>query len=478
MKLEEQLLELIRRIQEEVRINDHRIRQLACPGGGAGGDMLRAVYDPDGDGVVSRSGALTGPKINVEQIDGDLWILANARYDAGNCRFYRIDTDRFAFALHLQGTNNIPGETMQGVNLWRCVPGQNPIGDFGTYGGWEACQIWTAYKDAVLGGYGLEIDGHGTFPYARFVHLTHDGREWSGILTNLFADMSGRDDSSEPSWFIGRRDDEFVILRMPAGTGQGFGVLLRIDPNGNVEVAGTLNGVNISAHAARHGSGGADEIDVTGLRGELADPQTPKEHQHSAADIMSGLLDGDRLPGISQSKKGAAPPTGTPSGRFLKDDGTWGIPLIAGTATVGLITSNNVKNSNDAERTTTSTMSVKLKEIKVNKSYEGSIRIVWQMNCEQGLGVWGQVYKNGIAQGTAQGTGNQFPTSFSQDLPGGLNADDLIQIYVWAANGDTGHIRNMKLCFDWVIPRFDNWVLATPLACTNTDPLDATNQDP
>lgn len=47
------------------------------------------------------------------------------------------------------------------------------------------------------------------------------------------------------------------------------------------------------------------------------------QHTHDSVDIVSGTLDGDRLPAMSVSKKGAVPPTGTPSGKFLKDDGTW-----------------------------------------------------------------------------------------------------------------------------------------------------------
>jgi hypothetical protein len=46
-------------------------------------------------------------------------------------------------------------------------------------------------------------------------------------------------------------------------------------------------------------------------------------HNHAATDVNSGTLDGDRLPGLSTTKKGGVPATGTPSGLFLKDDGTW-----------------------------------------------------------------------------------------------------------------------------------------------------------
>jgi hypothetical protein len=49
----------------------------------------------------------------------------------------------------------------------------------------------------------------------------------------------------------------------------------------------------------------------------------PSAHTHASSEITSGTLDGDRLPVISTTKKGGVPATGTPSGKYLKDDGTW-----------------------------------------------------------------------------------------------------------------------------------------------------------
>ncbi len=54
-------------------------------------------------------------------------------------------------------------------------------------------------------------------------------------------------------------------------------------------------------------------------------------HNHTAAQIASGTLDGDRLPAISTGKKGGVPATGTPTGKFLKDDGTWATGSGGGT---------------------------------------------------------------------------------------------------------------------------------------------------
>lgn len=55
-------------------------------------------------------------------------------------------------------------------------------------------------------------------------------------------------------------------------------------------------------------------------------------HNHSGSDINSGTLDGDRLPAISTTKNGGVPATGTPSGKFLKDNGTWA--TVTGTGDV------------------------------------------------------------------------------------------------------------------------------------------------
>ncbi len=233
---EERIMELIQQLREEIRMNDQRIKQIS---GGSGGGvdltalMLKAIYDQDGNGVVDKSEAVQNTHANIAEIGGDLWIVSNAKYDATAGQWNRIDISKFAFALQIQGYNNIPGESVQGVNLWRAIPGNNPIGDFGTYGGWEVLQIWTAYKDAVVGGCAVEVDGNGTIPFGRFIHTKIGNDEFTGILTNLFGDMSGKDSSTQPSWFIGRKNDQFLVARMPGGSSS-FSVPLRVDSYGRL----------------------------------------------------------------------------------------------------------------------------------------------------------------------------------------------------------------------------------------------------
>jgi len=67
-----------------------------------------------------------------------------------------------------------------------------------------------------------------------------------------------------------------------------------------------------------------------------------------ASLLTAGTLDGDRLPAMSTAKKGGVPATGTPSGKYLKDDGTWGSPSGSGTVNpTGTIAANHIALFND-----------------------------------------------------------------------------------------------------------------------------------
>ena len=60
-----------------------------------------------------------------------------------------------------------------------------------------------------------------------------------------------------------------------------------------------------------------------GRDGATGPPGSAGPSTHAGEDITTGTIDGDRLPSISTTKKGAVPLTGTPSGKYLKDDGNW-----------------------------------------------------------------------------------------------------------------------------------------------------------
>jgi hypothetical protein len=78
-------------------------------------------------------------------------------------------------------------------------------------------------------------------------------------------------------------------------------------------------------HITTTGDGNVEQpviADVTGLQTAL-DGKAASAHVHQGTDITSGTIDGDRLPAMSTTKKGAVPATGTPSGKVLDDYGSW-----------------------------------------------------------------------------------------------------------------------------------------------------------
>jgi len=81
-----------------------------------------------------------------------------------------------------------------------------------------------------------------------------------------------------------------------------------------------------SALAGTSGTPSETNKYVTDGDSRNSDARTPTTHNQNASTINAGSLDGDRLPALSQTKKGGVPATGTPSGKFLKDDDTWATP--------------------------------------------------------------------------------------------------------------------------------------------------------
>ena len=69
--------------------------------------------------------------------------------------------------------------------------------------------------------------------------------------------------------------------------------------SGDKKLSNLVSGSS-SAHHARHENGGADEVDVAGLSGELADDQPPKDH---ASDHVDGT---DDIQSATAAQKGVA----------------------------------------------------------------------------------------------------------------------------------------------------------------------------
>lgn len=170
--------------------------------------------------------------------DGDIWVTANACWDGTN--WYRASTTTYSFGLELIGSGNFPGESEPGAALWVAQPGTNPIGTtFGAVGGWELGWDVTAFRDMVMGGYGIEVDGHGTTPYGRFLHTPNaiSASTFTGVARNIYADFSGCDNSNSPSWAGGITGDSYSIYRSSNCSPVNFQNYVSVSSNGYVSQA-------------------------------------------------------------------------------------------------------------------------------------------------------------------------------------------------------------------------------------------------
>jgi microcystin-dependent protein len=167
-----------------------------------------------------------GSQIYLSIVGTDLWITGNAYYDGSN--WQRVDTALASFAFNISSTVNIPGQTTstKGMAFWRAIAGSNPISaTYNSAGGWELVYLLNGDKSLTAGGSSITLNGTGngttaTTPYGRFLHTStsNTSPKHTGILTNLHDDLSSLDDNTQPSWFIGRQDDSFVIQRAAAGS--------------------------------------------------------------------------------------------------------------------------------------------------------------------------------------------------------------------------------------------------------------------
>lgn len=89
--------------------------------------------------------------------------------------------------------------------------------------------------------------------------------------------------------------------------------------NATTSVSGLLSTTDKTKLDAQSGTNTGDQ-DLSGYQLTSA-----KNSPFGYVGLSSGLMDGDQLPVMSTTKKGGVPATGTPSGKFLKDDGTWDV---------------------------------------------------------------------------------------------------------------------------------------------------------
>lgn len=116
--------------------------------------------------------------------------------------------------------------------------------------------------------------------------------------------------------------------------------------------------------------------------------------------------------------------------------------------------SDTLRHSNDEQKSTSSTVYVKLKEILVNKPIMGKIRIKFDLKRfgAAEYSVKAQIYKNGSPLGTERSTISTNYVTFSEDLEISLNANDKLQIYGLTLTSDNScFVRNFRLYYDLAI---------------------------
>lgn len=219
------------------------------------------------------------------------------------------------------------------------------------------------------------------------------------------------------------------------------------------------------------------ESDVTGLVADLAG-KAAASHAHAGTDITSGTIDGDRLPALSATKKGGAPATGTPSGKFLKDNDTWDTPAGGDGVTMKIAAGTPVTINNATQKTTTSLTYVKVKEMKVNEAWTGSWRCGFTIVGDSSHLAYGQVYVNGVVKGAEHSSFEPGGEGFTDDITLDLAVNDLIQIYAHMVTGGTCAIQGMTLQYQWNIKAIGGKTLVTALPTTDTTVISVTNQDP
>ena len=140
--------------------------------------------------------------------------------------------------------------------------------------------------------------------------------------------------------------------------------------------------------------------------------------------------------------------------KLLKGAGAGADPTEIDVPSIPLAATDQLKNSNDAEKSTTSTSYVKLKETKLGTVPNSltSIRISFDLK-GSGNVVGARIYRNGAAIGAERSTTSTSFVTFTQDFTTTAWAEnDLIQIYAHASGGSTARVQNFRFYYGVMIP--------------------------
>lgn len=151
------------------------------------------------------------------------------------------------------------------------------------------------------------------------------------------------------------------------------------------------------------------------------------------------------------------------------------LPAVIAIGTEAFAVSEVLKNSSDGSEATAETSYVKLKEIKLNEDLP-ECRLKFRLaTTNNTVPVWGRIYKNGVAIGTARSVQDPTFATFSEDFADWAK-DDLIQIYGYTTNAsDPMAINEMRFYYDRQFTALAGIDLETAIELVATS---VTNQDP
>ncbi len=134
--------------------------------------------------------------------------------------------------------------------------------------------------------------------------------------------------------------------------------------------------------------------------------------------------------------------------KLLKGAGTGANPTEIANLISSIRACEELRNSNDTERTTTAANYTKLKEVKLNEASLTSIRIKFDMKAASAESVQGQIYRNGAAIGTEQTANTTSYVTFTEDFDASAWAvNDLIQVYAKRVSSSTVYVQNFRFYY-------------------------------
>ncbi len=147
--------------------------------------------------------------------------------------------------------------------------------------------------------------------------------------------------------------------------------------------------------------------------------------------------------------------------------------------TFATVASDVLKNSNNDARSLISTQTpTKLKEIKINAAFDGTMRIKFDLLSVSGESVNARLYKNGVAWGQLRNTSSQTWVTQSEDLTVTLAPNDLIQIYAYNDSAEgTVSVSNLRLYYSDQLLTLGEDTLETVILVAKAA-ISTTNQDP